>query len=570
MRPNIALHVAFLTALAAPVRAVTVVVPTDFPTIAAALASGADEIHVADGDFSGNLTINRPVVLRARPSDVAGSLTAAPVVLGNITFTDGASSGIARLQGFRVFGDVHIETSFAPTPTMEVQISECRVSGWVDRGAFAGQSGVVSLRGCIVERGVSLNPNTAQLAFVTVLDGGVSCPTEGYGSYMHNHIEALSPTSPGLVIPNVDGGVAQDNTIVGTQDGMNIGDPDLFTVRYNVIAGVARDGIAVEGGTGCRLLSNAITDAGRHGIALAGINEATANFVERPAEVGILTTSAAIVTRNTVRDAGSDGIRLSVGSSAYRADENVVVGSGANGIIAGTATSISYNVVGRNRLDGIRADAAGVARVANNTVYLNDGNGFRIGMSPSGGAFEHNIVFGNSLVGLHWLGGGASVRCNDWFGNIAGNASGIGTGMEARFVNPLFCGLPVDDMYLSDDSPLVGTTCGTIGALGTGCSGTVGVGDPVSVGTPGLELGPNPSSGDVRFAWRQAASGGSARLEIFDVQGAARWARDFRATDRHYTWNGRDADGRILPPGLYMARVRLGEETFQQRLIRVR
>jgi hypothetical protein len=86
---------------------------------------------------------------------------------------------------------------------------------------------------------------------------------------------------------------------------------------------------------------------------------------------------------------------------------------------------------------------------------------------------------------------------------------------------------------------------------------------------------PNPSSGDVSFSWTVPveAFGGSAKLAIHDLAG--RIVRMLEpvsgaSTNGLATWDGRDASGGELAPGLYVARLVVGGRVFERRLVRTR
>lgn len=555
-----------LCGLAPAARALTVVVPTDHPTIAAALASGADEILVASGDYSGSLVINRPVTLRAQPSPSLSVLASAPVVLGNVTFINGASSGIARLQGFRIFGDVILQTAFTPPPSLEVLITESRITGRVHRGTFTGQNAAFAMRGCIVERGIDVSPYSAQFAFVTVLDGGLVTNFEGALSIMHNEVQATTTGSPGIKIPVADfGGLVQDNSVTGAQNGISVDNPDGLDVRFNVLWDCTQDGIVVTGGGLSRITSNSIRRAGRHGINTDGIHTITGNAIFTAVQKGIVATGTAQIQSNRVEDAGGEGVHAVSGGALVR--QNVVLRAGANGILANSVSQIERNHVGRSTLDGIRVTGSAPATFKENTSYLNGNHGYR-DLSSGATSFVNNIAYGNSQLGLLRSGGTSTLGCNDWFGNFAGNTSGASTGATDRFVDPLFCNLPSDLVTLSGTSPLVGTACGQIGAYGTGCTATTGVDEMHALATPLMQLGPNPSSGDVRFTWKQ--SPGAVELEVYDLRGAKVWSRRFEAGERSHVWNGRDAGDRVLSPGVYMSRLRTSEGVQEQRIVRVK
>lgn len=555
-----------LCGLAPAARALTVVVPTDHPTISAALASGADEILVANGDYSGSITINRPVTLRAQPSSGSAAWSSAPVILGNVTFLDGASSGTARLQGFRIFGDVLLQTSFAPFPSLDVLITESRVSGRVHRGTFTGQNALFAMRGCIVDRGIDVAPYSSQFAFVAVLDGGMVTNFEGDLSVMHNEVQVITPGSPGIKVPVADfGGLVQDNSVTGALDGISVDNPSGLTVRFNALTDCTQDGIVVTGGGTSTITSNTVTRSGRHGISTDGIHTVGSNAIFNAAQKGIVATGAAQIQTNRVMDARGEGIHAVSGGALVR--QNVVLRAGANGILANSVSQIERNHVGRSTLDGIRATGNPPVTFKENTSYLNGNHGYRdltTGSSP----FANNIAYGNSQFGLLRSGGASAMACNDWFGNLSGSTSGVAPGTTDRFVDPLFCGLPSDIVTLATGSPLVGTACGQIGAYGIGCAATTGVDEMRALAAPLMQLGPNPSSGDVRFTWKH--SDAEVDLEVYDLRGARVWTRRFDTGQRTHVWNGRDAADRAVAPGVYMARIRTSEGMQQERIVRVK
>lgn len=553
-----------LACVAGAAHALTVEVPANYATISAAIASGADDIVVADGEYSGPLVVNRALVLRTKPIGTTGTWMATPSILGSVTFANGAASGLARVEGFRIQGDVLLQTAFA-AGELRVDLRDCRVSGRIHRGSFAGMNGMIGIRSCIVEQGVDIRPYTAQIAFVTVLDGGLSCSFEGDLAVVHNHVQGAGPTSPGIVVPIADfGGRASDNSVVGTQDGIVVnGTPGGFLVTRNAITDCARDGVVATAGTP-RVEGNTITRPGRHGVRVSGLPTVDGNLVDHPGESGIVASGTSSVLDNIVLGATGDGIVT--GDFAASVDGNQVRGSGGSGIVTAGVSSISNNITGRNALDGIRTTGGNVSTFHGNTSYLNGGSGFRLDLATSGTPFSNNIAHGNSQYGLVWLGATGPRSCNDWFGNGTAPTSGVTPGATDLFVNPLFCNLPADDVSLAGTSPLVGTACGQIGARGVGCGTATEASARGAIGALGVD--PNPSRGGVQFSWPQTAAAGS--LEIYDVQGGLRWSRRIAAGERRHDWDGRDTQGRPVPPGVYLARMRAPSGTSSERVVRIR
>ena len=91
-------------------------------------------------------------------------------------------------------------------------------------------------------------------------------------------------------------------------------------------------------------------------------------------------------------------------------------------------------------------------------------------------------------------------------------------------------------------------------ALSTGASGVaVGV-----TGPQGLRAFPNPSSGRIFLAPSGADPAGRALLEVFDLRGRRLVRRGVDANQGNWLWDGRNAAGRPLPAGVYLAAVQQG------------
>jgi flagellar hook assembly protein FlgD len=88
-----------------------------------------------------------------------------------------------------------------------------------------------------------------------------------------------------------------------------------------------------------------------------------------------------------------------------------------------------------------------------------------------------------------------------------------------------------------------------------------------------LPVVPSPSSGRTTFTFLVPAPGGRVRLAVFDVAGRrVRVLYDGPAVaGRHALgWDGRDDGGRHLASGVYFARLSLGDETRNRRLVIMR
>jgi len=96
----------------------------------------------------------------------------------------------------------------------------------------------------------------------------------------------------------------------------------------------------------------------------------------------------------------------------------------------------------------------------------------------------------------------------------------------------------------------------------------VGVGDPAPPREkPALQVFPQPARAGVRIVTATLGTA-SARLEILDLSG--RLVRRIESAGASFTWDGRAADGRPAPAGVYLARVVAGAEVRSGRICLVR
>jgi hypothetical protein len=201
------------------------------------------------------------------------------------------------------------------------------------------------------------------------------------------------------------------------------------------------------------------------------------NVIRRSNNWGIWIAHAEYVDilRNDVRDGGG-GIGGNLGHS--RVIGNTVIG-GTRGISlsidAYGPIEIRDNLLLRCAGTGIALTGAGDEYgeyfVTGNTSALNEGAGYALALSATVQCdLSRNIAYGNAVWGLSWTGPAVpTVGCNDWFANTAGSTSGVAPGATDLSVDPIFCDVTNDDLRLRGNSPLLGGSCGTIGARGYGC-----------------------------------------------------------------------------------------------------
>lgn len=562
--------------LASPARALTVYVPDNYATISAALASAADLILVRNGTYSGNLTISRGVELRAANSAISGGPIAFPKISGSVTINqpDDVTGGPIVVSGFWITGTV----THTVGQTRNAIIRECRLDGGIaSNGLLVGS---LSVRGCIIHGNITVNPMYIELTCCSVYGGGITSNYEGDGAVRHNYF--YGPAAVGVNLTTDDGGgQVFENVVTATTDGIVITDGGGNSVTYNEVHDVTNDAFrAVKVAAGMSIPNvtfqhNTVWNSGADAFDVTGTTNVSYNTVMTAGGYGIRAsstggaTTAATFVGNTINTPALGGIQLT-GSSAWAVEcnNNTVNSPGGPGIYLGSATAVNYNVVGRSGSSGIVISGApGAATYRNNTVYLSANHGLSIAGSGAV-SILNNISYGNGLYGLTWIGTGTpTLGCNDWFGNISGSVHGPAPGATDRFVNPLFCDLPHNNTWLSASSPLVGTTCGQIGAHGVGCGSPVDV--PAAAGGPlGFSAGRRPASGPVEFSWLPLE--GPALLEVFDANGARVWSRALEPGDTGVRWDSGRGPGAPASPGIYFARLTCGARVERQRVVMLR
>jgi hypothetical protein len=302
---------------------------------------------------------------------------------------------------------------------------------------------------------------------------------------------------------------------------MDVRDVASATLTGNVIDSVGSDGIYVGPLVVGILRGNTVTHAGGNGIS------------------GATNALTVTVNGNRILDAALDGIGLELAMTPFHTDSNVVGRARGRGIV----------------VKGLEPPYP-EGTVRTNTVYESGGSGIVVVTRVD--SLDHNISYGNGGYGLTWGGSApAYFGCNDWFGNVSGATSGVAPGTSDLAVNPLFCDLPNEDVHLSAASPLADVSgCGLIGALGVGCAAAVSVDGRGAVSGPMFAAIPSPSSGHVTFAIRGVSS--AAMVEVFDLTGARRWRGSWQPGESALEWEGTNAAGQAVAPGVYYARLTSG------------
>lgn len=219
----------------------------------------------------------------------------------------------------------------------------------------------------------------------------------------------------------------------------------------------------------------------------------------------------------------------------------------------------------------------GSGYITNCTFYGNSSYDGLFSLENGDVAIDHTI-FCHSTRGSDvycWGDSHASVSCSDFYDSAWGDwiwcIADQFDGLRNVSVDPLFCAPEEGDFRLQPFSwcaPGHNPGCGLVGAWGGGCTSGV----PESATSPAsalLTVTPNPGRGHFRLEWSSFA-GRNVSVEVFDVNGRrVRSLRSIPAGARGITWNGSDASGRLLTPGVYLVRAADGTSSAQTRVVLV-
>lgn len=563
MRPLTALLLAAAVPalLASSAPAQTVHVPADHSTIQAAINSGATLVYVAQGTYPETLQVQGVVTLLPEPPANPMAAPPFPRVAGMAISRNETVERHLYVRGFHFTGRVHQQNSDRWGWTT---LEGCKLDAGFQTTGGSGPGETIQIRACVITGDVFLYAYGADFTGNMVWKGQARVHSNGLGAVVRDNL-VIGPSATGLLSTSGDSpGSITGNVVSGVTTG--------YTLQYGTASGnVAEDcggsGFAVGHVTygGATTFADNIARRCRSGFGLfdkPGEIAVTGNVVDSSRSVGIHVGPgvAALVTGNTVHVSNSHGIWV---EGYFAPSSNTVTYSGGDGIRSPERPE--WNVVGRSAGRGIVAQEA-----RHNTVYLNAGHGLEL--AGTGGATDsitHNLAYGNGGAGLRWTGSATpALGCNDWYGNLAGATSGVAIGGTDVSLLPLFCNLPADDASLSSSSPLLSPPgCGLVGALGAGCTSTVGVPTP-PVPSTRFAVRPNPAGGEVEMRWARSET--PSRIEVFDVTGALRYRADVEAGVSELRWSGEDAARHALPGGIYFVRRSTGTAQEHARVVLTR
>lgn len=557
-----------LLLITSPVRATTLIVPDDYPTIQAAIGSAADTVLVRPDSYPEDVVIDRPVALLAFQGLLSGadfpSGPDAQVSVVSLTFVTPVGPGTAVVEGLEVLGPVQLANA-RPGPELSITLEKCRFQSGIAQSGSAIQVGPLTVRSCFVSGDVKAQPRAIEFDSNSVIAGGVQVRCESAASFRMNSI--MGPASAAIETNGEFGGARiEHNNVNGTSQGIVVLDPFGTQLIENEIADcegtafrMTRTPEALLQPLGTSVVTiafNRVRSCGGHGLdilSMGGVFDVHENLIETVGGAGIHASGWAYmhVENNDVRASQGPGIWLEGDAYGEGIGENRVFDGGADGMLLESGSAVGRNVVGRCAGNGLVLGLSG-GSAGGNTLFFNRGSGIEV-RGPA--SVYNNIGYGNGHYGLASVGADPpSLGCNDWAANVLGATRGVTPDPTDLFLEPMFCDLPHDDARLSAGSPLLDAPgCGLIGALGQGCA------EPAAVtGRPGLSplalsTWPRPARERVWLAWHGVA--GTARLEIYDITGALRWNAAVERESGRLEWLRRDREGRALPPGLYFVRL---------------
>ncbi|MFI5370864.1 MAG: right-handed parallel beta-helix repeat-containing protein [Candidatus Eisenbacteria bacterium] len=540
--------------------ALTVTVPDNYSTIQAAHDAGATVIQVRDGIFPGSVVITHDCSIIPYPT-VSGQFAAAPWIQGSISVNP--PIGISVLvRGMRVSGRATTGGGSSSLITFE----GCRL----DSGLVVARFSNCAVRyNMITSLGITaVGPWAADIVGNTVV-GGIYAEQSEAGVRIQNNF-VLGPAPVGIYAHDVDGDASVHQDIVtGATRGIDF-DAGGFarTTDYNQVSNCSGDGIVAHGYIGNAVVDNIVTNCSGRGIVASsssmpsgnGKSIVRRNVVSATGSHGIeIDADHGAVTDNTVLDAHGAGIIATPGAIADSLVDNLVLRANGAGCDLASASVLQFNTIGRCGGDGVHIDATPAgASLAQNTVYLNAGDGYDLS-SATVSTLTRNIAYGSSQYGLRASGGVPVLSCNDWFGNTSGATLGVSPGGSDLSANPLFCNLPADIVALSAGSPLASGPCAVVGSKTVGCASATDVTSSISVPAR-LGAHPVPTQGNVEFRLPHRAEAGT--LQVFDATGALRWRANVSESGDSWVWDLRDLSGRVVPNGVYYARLTAGTQSW--------
>lgn len=501
----------------------TIVVPTDDPSIASAVAAAqvGDTVRVLPGMYEETTPFvfwrervtlvgsgpDDTVVINAHPYPGMCDVRANDVVIRGMTLYSRPCGVYVRtlVSGARI-EELDIAV-LGPVPGIACGAALNTVV--MGSSVRWGMIGIIAGNGAVVSGNTIRDCNSGGIRA-----GGTGVVISG-NTIMHNNAYNTGPygTGGGIDVPSGSDILIEGNTIEGNW----VDGPSEWTIGYG-----RGGGVYIADASNVTVRGNRIV--GNQGIRGAGL---------------FIRDSSVILERNEIV-ANHDSCMVS---------GPVIEGWGAGVHLERVVGTMTGNTIARNLSTfgggGVYVDDCPDLLLERNIIARNE--------SGSGGG-----VFVASVDGA------PSLLCNDVWGNFGGDYAGIAdpTGQDGNFsLDPLFCSETEPDSVRSD-SPCTAAQspsgCGEIGAYGVGCWVTAGL--PEAGHPRGFVAWPNPAGGrgGVRLEFGRTGTsrmgGVPTSLEIVTPSG--RRVRTLSVVGSGAIWDGRDEGGLDAAPGVYFVRAK--------------
>jgi hypothetical protein len=236
---------------------------------------------------------------------------------------------------------------------------------------------------------------------------------------------------------------------------------------------------------------------------------------------------------------------------------------------------VEHTIVGKQDGNGIIFGAGANVEIVHCILIANAGRGAcALGDSASAYVIVHNLFWNNGIASLLFRTPSNTVNFTAQQANDYDPADSVYGNIDA---DPLFMGPENGNWHLQAASPAIDggdpawplDPDGTIADIGPFYyDQVVGIGDDGQLTLlPLMQAYTNPFSREVTIGLMTLEKPMTATVAVFDSQGrlVQTLARNTEISSREsLAWNGKNANGRAVPPGVYFLRLQSADGKFQQ------